>query len=197
MIRPTWIVALFGLSGCATLHPGWGNRAAALAAELAGPHGTMLVVSHRGCWQGTAENSLAGIDGCVAVGVDLVEIGVRRSRERRLVIIHDDGVDRTIDGHGSVADLTSAQLGKLRARAGAGGPAAALTAYRIPTIETALDRIRGRSLVNLDATTDVRNQAAQAVVKRRMDRQGLFKSDVSAAATRATRWSPTAPSRRS
>lgn len=196
MIRPILIVALFALSCCATTDQGGdrggGDRAAALAAKLAGPDGTMLVVAHRGCWQGTAENSLEGIDACVAAGVDMVEIDVRRSRDGRLVIIHDDNVDRTTDGHGKVADLTSAQLGKLRLRVGAGGPTARLTAYRIPTIETALDRIRGRILVNLDAKTDVRDQAAQAVVKRRMGRQVLFKSDAPAAAIRTTRWLSTA-----
>jgi glycerophosphoryl diester phosphodiesterase len=45
----------------------------------------------------------------------IVEFDVHRSRDGQLVVIHDDTVDRTTDGHGAVADLDLAQLQRLDA----------------------------------------------------------------------------------
>lgn len=119
----------------------------------------VMVVAHRACWRGTAENSIAAIDACVAMGVDMVEIDVWRTRDGALILMHDESVDRTTNGTGRVADLTLAQVRALRLRAGAGGPAAPVTALAPPTLGEAMEAARGRILVNLDAKADVYNDA--------------------------------------
>ena len=45
----------------------------------------VLVVAHRGCWTETAENSLAAIEACIALGVDVVELDARRTADGALV----------------------------------------------------------------------------------------------------------------
>lgn len=119
----------------------------------------VMVVAHRGCWRDTAENSIAAIEGCVVMGVDMVELDVRRTRDGALVLMHDETVDRTTDGVGRVADLTLEQIRGLRLRAGAGGPEAGLTDARPPTFAEALQAARGRVLINLDAKADVYDEA--------------------------------------
>jgi len=69
----------------------------------------VLVVAHRGCWKATAENSLAAIEACIALGVDVVELDARRTVDGALVLMHDATVDRMTNGHGRVEDLTLAQ----------------------------------------------------------------------------------------
>ncbi len=112
--------------------------------------GPVLVSSHRSCWTETSENSLDGIRRCIAEGIDIGEIDVRTTRDGALVLMHDETVDRTTNGHGAVADLTLAEIQALRLYARGGGKGASLTARRVPTLQEALAAARGRILLNLD-----------------------------------------------
>ncbi|HET6865639.1 MAG TPA: glycerophosphodiester phosphodiesterase [Solirubrobacteraceae bacterium] len=56
--------------------------------------GNCLVIAHRGVWgPGTpnepAENSLEAFEAAIALGVDMIELDVRRTRDGQLVIFHD------------------------------------------------------------------------------------------------------------
>ncbi|WP_369976674.1 glycerophosphodiester phosphodiesterase family protein [Xanthomonas bundabergensis] len=140
------------LMGAAICLPWMASAAAAqaLPERLRDPHGDALVVSHRACWKLASENTLDGIAACIAHGVDMVEVDVRTSRDGTLVLMHDERVDRTTDGHGAVADLDAAQIAALRVRSQGGGRASTLTGRHPPTLAQALATARGRVLVNLD-----------------------------------------------
>ncbi len=137
----------------------------ALAASAGGPmprildpNGGPVVVAHRGChnaapWHGlpeAAENSFDALDHCITLGVDVMETDVRRTRDGALVMIHDATVDRVTDGHGRVADLTLAEIRKLRLRDNEGGSGAAVTNQSIPTLEEMLARAGSHIVLNLD-----------------------------------------------
>ena len=87
---------------------------------------------HRGCWRLAPENSIKAIEECIRIGVDMVEIDVRRTKDGHLVVIHDRSVQRTTNGKGLVAELTLEELQKLRLKQGLGGKNAVLTLARIP-----------------------------------------------------------------
>lgn len=140
--------------------------AAGLRDRLYDPGDGVLVVAHRACHRAAPshgfehavpENSLAALERCVALGVDLVEIDVRRTRDGQLVILHDAKVDRTTDGKGRVADLTLAQVQALRLRDGDGEAP--------PTLEAFLAAARGRILVNIDLKGPYAAEAA-AIARR-------------------------------
>lgn len=124
------------------------ETAFARAVSPANPH--VLVIAHRGDWSGAPENSLAAVRGAVALGLDMVEIDVRLAADGVPVVIHDASLDRTTDGSGPVAARTSSELRRLCLRAGEGGPDAALTDERLPTLAELLEETHGRILVNLD-----------------------------------------------
>lgn len=127
------------------------DRGAAIAAELAqGSAGNVLVVSHRSDWRAHPENSVPAIRSAIAMGVEVVEVDVRRTKDAQFVIIHDKTLDRTTTGKGLVANFTVAELKQLRLRDGAGSP----TSERIPTLEEALREARGRAVINLDKSSD-------------------------------------------
>ncbi len=119
----------------------------------------VMVVAHRACWHKAPENSLAAIEACINLGVDMVEIDVRLTRDGKLVVIHDTTVDRTTDGFGQVSEMTFQELRTLYLRNNDGGKNKAVTAERIPTLEEVLKITKDRILVNIDAKTDVRAQA--------------------------------------
>lgn len=126
-----------------------------LGAQLENFDGGIMVVAHRACWRSASENSIEAIEECIRLGVDMVEIDVRRTADGNLVVIHDDTVDRTTNGHGPVSAMTLAELRRLRLKAGLGGDDANLTDEGIPTLRQAFSVVSGRILVNLDAKGDV------------------------------------------
>ncbi|MDJ0277151.1 glycerophosphodiester phosphodiesterase family protein [Sphingomonas sp. 2R-10] len=135
------------------------EAAGSVAARFGDPATPMLVVAHRACHNpaprhglpgALSENSLAGIERCIALGVDVAEVDVRRTRDGYLVLMHDDSVDRTTDGHGKVADLSLAQIRSLHLRDNEGGADMPLTDRGVPTLEEALATAKGRILLNLD-----------------------------------------------
>lgn len=152
-------------ASAAVAAPAAADRIATLRAQIADPDGPVLVIAHRACWADAPENSLPAIAACHRLGVAMVELDVRRTRDGHLVLMHDATVDRTTNGSGAVADMTLAEVRALRLRAGAGGPAAALTELSPPTLEEAMEAARGGLLVNIDAKADVFDQT-EAVLKR-------------------------------
>ena len=68
------------------------------------------VLGHRGCAGIGPENTIRGFKRAMDLGVDFIELDVRMSRDRKLVVIHDDKVDRTTNDNGYVRDLTFEEL---------------------------------------------------------------------------------------
>ena len=71
---------------------------------------TVMLVSHRGDWHGTAENSLDAIQKAIEKGCAAVAVDVRKTKDDSLVLMADETVDRMTNGKGRVADLTLAEL---------------------------------------------------------------------------------------
>jgi len=72
---------------------------------------------------------------------------VQRTRDGRLVVIHDQTVDRTTDGRGAVAALTFDECRRLDA---GGWFGSAFSGERLPSLDEVLDLIRGRALLLLE-----------------------------------------------
>lgn len=109
--------------------------------------GSALGVAHRGASREAPENTLAAFRRAIAVGVPAVECDVQRSRDGRLVVIHDQTVDRTTDGRGRVAALTFDDLRRLDAGSWFG---LEFASERIPSLDEVLDLARGRAVVLLE-----------------------------------------------
>ncbi|WP_298634825.1 glycerophosphodiester phosphodiesterase [uncultured Umboniibacter sp.] len=100
------------------------------------------VIAHRGGKAHRPENTLIAFRHAVAIGASVLELDVHLSSDEKLVVIHDDRVDRTTNGKGFVADLTSIELGALDA--GYGMLVGEDYSYRglgigIPTLQSVVD----------------------------------------------------------
>lgn len=93
----------------------------------------MIAVGHRGAAGLEPENTLRGFRRAIELGVDFVECDVHLTRDGRLAVIHDETVDRTTDGHGSVSGFTWDELRRLDAG----------MRERIPALEEVLETVRG------------------------------------------------------
>jgi glycerophosphoryl diester phosphodiesterase len=78
--------------------------------------GAPLLIAHRGGSALAPENTLAAFRRALDWWrADLLEIDVQPTRDGDALVIHDPTVDRTTDGTGRVADLTTAELKRLDA----------------------------------------------------------------------------------
>lgn len=73
------------------------------------------VIAHRGGRGLWPENTLLAFRNAHALGVDVLEMDLRRTADAEIVVLHDDTVDRTTDGRGPVAALTLVALQRLDA----------------------------------------------------------------------------------
>lgn len=72
-------------------------------------------MGHRGGAAVAPENTLPGFLHARGVGAHAVELDLQCSADGRLVVIHDESVDRTTDGTGAVESLSFEQLRRLDA----------------------------------------------------------------------------------
>jgi glycerophosphoryl diester phosphodiesterase len=100
----------------------------------------------------------------VALRADGIETDVRASKDGRLVLLHDERVDRTTDGDGRVADLTWAKLQALDAGSSF-NPRFADT--RIATLDDLLDPYGGRLPICLEIKQPGIEAAVVAEIRKR------------------------------
>jgi glycerophosphoryl diester phosphodiesterase len=133
--------------------------------HLQGGRDEIRVVGHRGAAGLMPENTLAGFEHAISLGVDAVECDVHATRDGQVVVIHDETVDRTTNGAGRVADLTASQLGALDA--GNGQP--------VPLLSQLLDLLAGRCELLCELKADgTEDLAAEAVVSRGLQADVTF-----------------------
>ena len=96
----------------------------------------MRIYGHRGARAEAPETTLAGFRRAIEAGVRRVELDLHLARDGELVVIHDETLERTTDGHGPVSALGSAELARLDARRGGPGWPRPVG---VPTIDAVLD----------------------------------------------------------
>ena len=100
----------------------------------------MLNIAHRGASAYKPENTLASFQKAIDLNVDMIEFDIRLSKDKKIVVIHDETVDRTTNGRGKVRNKDLEQLKLLNAGDG----------ESIPTLEEVLTLIGGRCLINIE-----------------------------------------------
>ena len=119
-----------------------------------------LVLGHRGASAFAPENTMAAFELAIQQGAVGVEFDVQLSRDGVPVIIHDDTVDRTTDGSGTVTELSLAELKMLDAGNG----------EAIPTLAEFLDHFGDRILYNLEIkNADTEDKGAEKAILATLD----------------------------
>lgn len=127
---------------------------------------TPLVFGHRGASAYAPENTLEAFRLALEQGADGFELDVTLSADGVPVVIHDDRVDRTTNGHGLVSGLTLADLKRLDAGYSDrfGGQFAGA---RIPTLAEVFEACAAAPIINVELKHDrsPARQLAQKVVE--------------------------------
>ena len=108
------------------------------------------------------EDTLAAYRAGIALGVEFVETDPRPTADGVLVNLHDNTVDRTTDGTGTVAEMTFAQVHALHVEAT--GLSGDFSCEHVPTLREILETCRDRVVVLVDANkTDRIDLLVQAI----------------------------------
>ena len=107
-------------------------------------------MAHRGASGGFPENTLLAFSQALAQGADALELDVRLTADRVPVILHDDTLDRTTNGTGSLAETYWDKLRTLDAGRG----------ETVPTLSQVLDRFPETPLI-----LEIKEARASAAVK--------------------------------
>lgn len=94
----------------------------------------MLKIGHRGAKGYVTENTLASFQKALELSVDGIELDVHLSSDEKIVVIHDETIDRTTSREGFVNDFTSLKLNN----------------FGIPTLEEVFKLIDKRCFVNIE-----------------------------------------------
>lgn len=77
--------------------------------------GRPWVIAHRGGAGIAPENTLEAFERSKELGVDMLELDIRATKEGELVVFHDKNLDRTTNGNGSVSEKSFEEISKLDA----------------------------------------------------------------------------------
>ncbi|WP_288241066.1 glycerophosphodiester phosphodiesterase family protein [uncultured Bacteroides sp.] len=134
----------------------------------------VLVVSHRADWRNAPENSLQAIQNCIDMGVDMVEIDLKRTKDGCLILMHDKTIDRTTTGKGNPEDYTLEELHRFQMRNGAGHK----TRHLVPTFEEVMELCKGKIMVNVDKGYDYFKEAYTILEKTGTVEQCIMKAEL-------------------
>ncbi|MFY4776406.1 glycerophosphodiester phosphodiesterase [Metabacillus sp. RGM 3146] len=101
----------------------------------------LITIAHRGASGYAPENTFASFDKALKMKTDYIEFDIQRTSDGKLVIIHDQTVDRTTNGRGPVQNIAFNQLKKLDAGSWFSND---FINERIPSFQELLDRYAGK-----------------------------------------------------
>ena len=98
----------------------------------------ILKIGHRGAKGYVAENTLASFQKAINLGCDGIELDVHLSKDQKVIVIHDETINRTTTGKGFVNNFTSSELNQ----------------FGISTLKKILNLIDKKCFVNVEIKDD-------------------------------------------
>jgi glycerophosphoryl diester phosphodiesterase len=141
----------FGFGGM-----GWADKR---IEEMKVPYSTgkvpVAVIAHRGFSGAAPENTLAAFQKGIEIGSDMIELDIHLCKDGKVVVIHDETLERTTNAQGRVVDYTLKELKKFDAGSWFGPQ---FSGERIPTLGEVLELAKGRVPVNIEIKNPTHGQ---------------------------------------
>ncbi len=130
------------------------------------------ICAHRGYSAGFPENTKTAFAAAIKAGVQMVEFDVRLTKDGKLVVIHNETVDKTTNGKGKVSEMTYKQISQLDAGSWKNKK---FKGEKIPTFEEVLDILPDTVWMNIHVKDDSVTAKSVAVV---LDKRNQLKNAV-------------------
>lgn len=109
---------------------------------------SILKIGHRGAKGYVAENTLASFQKAIDLGANGIELDVHLSLDGKVIVIHDETVDRTTSGKGFVKDYSATEL----------------KALGIPTLISVFELVNQKCFINVELKTyETANKVAELI----------------------------------
>jgi glycerophosphoryl diester phosphodiesterase len=108
-----------------------------------------IIIAHRGDKTHAPENTLAAFKLAGENGADAVEFDVKLTADGRVIVLHDQTVNRTTNGNGKISQLSFAEVRALDAGVWFSEK---FTDERIPTLDEALETVGKQLYINIELT---------------------------------------------
>ena len=160
------------IASCAQ-QPQYANRAEKILAEINDPNSEyVVVISHRGDWRNYPENSIPAIESIIRMGVDMMELDVKMTKDSVLILMHDKTIDRMTTGKGLVSDITYDSLMTFNMKRAHN---VATDTIKVPTLREALLCCKDRILINVDHAQNYYKEIVELAEEMGMTGQVLMK----------------------
>src|ERR1035437_4069566 len=108
-----------------------------------------ILFAHRGASAFAPENTLASFKRALEDGAEAIELDVKLTSDGKVVVLHDQTVNRTTDGHGdvramSLADVQLLDAGSCFSPEFAGEP--------VPTLDEVFSAVGKKLFINIEIT---------------------------------------------
>ena len=103
-------------------------------------------VAHRGLCKTSYENSLEGFVEAYEKGATHLEIDVHLSKDGKIVVMHDDSINRTTNGTGGIANMTYEEISQYKITKNYSGKVMG-EGVKIPLLDDILKEFKGKDVV--------------------------------------------------
>ena len=108
-----------------------------------------IIIAHRGASAVAPENTLAAFTTAVSMGADAIEMDVKLTSDKEVVVMHDSSVNRTTNGTGEVKSLTFKEIKMLDAGSKF---SSRYSGEKIPSLREICEKLKGKLLLNIELT---------------------------------------------
>ena len=125
-------------------------------------YNTMLKIGHRGAKGYEPENTLVSFQKALDMQVDGIELDVHLSADGELIIIHDETIDRTTNGKGSVNALSLRELKNFQIDG----------IHKIPTLKEVFDLVNQDCFINIELKNYDTTEKVVSLIKKYVSKKG-------------------------
>ena len=108
-----------------------------------------VVFAHRGASGYAPENTLAAFNRAHTLGAEAIELDVKLTRDGKVVVLHDQTVDRTTSGHGDLREFSLLQVQELDAGSHF---STQFAGEKVPTLEQVFELFGRKLFINIELT---------------------------------------------
>lgn len=120
---------------------------------------SLEIIAHRGGAGLGPENTLGAIRQAVELGVDWIEVDVRQTKDKAIVCLHDNKVNRTTNGRGKLRKLTLEEVRELDA---GGWFSNDFVGEVVPTLEEVMLLVQGKCRLLVEVKRDQKDKSGFA-----------------------------------
>lgn len=124
------------------------------------------VQAHRGASGYAPENTLPAFQLAVDMNADGIECDIHFSKDEHFIVCHDETVDRTSNGTGTISEMTLAEIKALDFGSKFDAKFAGTTA---PTLEEMLDVVKGMNVINIEIKEFGKGRDEEAILNKFYD----------------------------